>query len=286
MELRARPVQRHQHERGDQHHFEPDVEVEDVAGQEGARDAHQQDVDQRVIAEPFTARIDTGERRPRHRYADDGRHHHQQRAEEIGDQGDAERRRPGADLEDLDARRQRRARESRSAAARISSGPEERHHPQQAARCGSRCSAMAVPSGTRMGSARSIRRAPASPTRRGRVGSDRVDVVRAGGLVDTVRQDQGEGEHAEADDDGREDQRLRHGIRERSAAMLGAVMIGGLARVTPGGRENQDVRPVRQQAETDDQLRQPPPQHQVEARGIQHAGDDGEQQFHLTPRSG
>ena len=62
MELRARAVQRHQHERGDQHHLEPDVEVEDVAGQEGAGHAHQQHVDERVIAERFTARIDAGKR--------------------------------------------------------------------------------------------------------------------------------------------------------------------------------------------------------------------------------
>ena len=48
VELRARPVQGHQHEGGDQHHLEPDVEIEDVPGEEGARDAHQQDVDQRV----------------------------------------------------------------------------------------------------------------------------------------------------------------------------------------------------------------------------------------------
>ena len=61
-------------------------------------------------------------------------------------------------------------------------------------------------------------------------------------------------------------------------------MIGGRRPRHAGGRENQDVGPVRQQAEADDQLRQPAPHHQIEARGIQHAGDDREQQFHLTPR--
>ena len=94
MQLRARAVQRHQHERGDQHHLEPHVQVEDVPGQERARHAHQQHLNQRVITEGFAPGIDTGERGRRDRHADDANHHHQQRAEQIGDQGDAERRRP------------------------------------------------------------------------------------------------------------------------------------------------------------------------------------------------
>ena len=94
MELSARAVQRHEHERADQHHLEPDVQVEDVPSQKGSRDPHQQHVNQRVVAERFAPRIDTGERRARHRHADDADHHHHQCAEEIGHQGDAERRRP------------------------------------------------------------------------------------------------------------------------------------------------------------------------------------------------
>ena len=61
LHLRARTVQRHQHERRDQHHLEPDVEVEQVAGQERTGDAHQQDLDQRVVAECFTSWIDACE---------------------------------------------------------------------------------------------------------------------------------------------------------------------------------------------------------------------------------
>ena len=64
VELSARAVQGHQDEGGDQHHLEPDVQVEDVAGQEGPRDPHQQHVYQRVVAERLAPRIDTGERRP------------------------------------------------------------------------------------------------------------------------------------------------------------------------------------------------------------------------------
>ena len=51
-------------------------------------------------------------------------------------------------------------------------------------------------------------------------------------------------------------------------------MSGGFARVTPAADEDQNVRPVRQQAEPDDQLRQPAPQHQIQPGGIEHARDD------------
>ena len=45
VELRALAAEHQQAERGDQHHLEPDVQVEEVAGQEGAADAQQLDVE-------------------------------------------------------------------------------------------------------------------------------------------------------------------------------------------------------------------------------------------------
>ena len=62
LHLRAGPVERHQHERRHQHDLEPHVEVEEVAGQEGPGDSHQQDLHQRVVAEGFPPRIDAGKR--------------------------------------------------------------------------------------------------------------------------------------------------------------------------------------------------------------------------------
>ena len=70
--------------------------------------------------------------------------------------------------------------------------------------------------------------------------------------------------------------RLRNGIRELLRRHL---WIGDERRLRPRhtrSGENQDVRPVREQAETDDQLRQPTPQHQIQPGGIEHARDDGE----------
>ena len=50
-----------QAEGGDQHHLEPDVHVEDVAGQEGAADAGEHGVGQGVVAEVLLLGGDVGE---------------------------------------------------------------------------------------------------------------------------------------------------------------------------------------------------------------------------------
>ena len=58
VELGTRPVQRHEHERADQHHFEPDEEIEDVAGEKRTGHAHQDQLDERVVAECFASWVD------------------------------------------------------------------------------------------------------------------------------------------------------------------------------------------------------------------------------------
>ena len=124
------PAQDQQHERGHQHHLEPDVQVEDVAGQERPADAHQQGVDQRVVAE----RLRAGRRRWRARErrgqpTRPGRQHHDG-AEQVGDEGDAERGRPAARLGRPDA--VARHTKASSASAAPSSADARRRRPDAA----------------------------------------------------------------------------------------------------------------------------------------------------------
>ena len=58
LHLRAGTVERHQHEGRHEHHLEPDIEVEEITGQERTGDSHEQDLEQRVVAECFTPWID------------------------------------------------------------------------------------------------------------------------------------------------------------------------------------------------------------------------------------
>ena len=52
-------VERHQHEGRHEHDLEPDIEVEEITGQERTGDSHEEDLEQRVVAEGFTPWIDT-----------------------------------------------------------------------------------------------------------------------------------------------------------------------------------------------------------------------------------
>ncbi len=69
VELRLLAAERDQRERGDQHHLEPDVEVEQVAGEEGAADAAQQDMVEGVEAEALPLLVDVGQGDRRRRAA-------------------------------------------------------------------------------------------------------------------------------------------------------------------------------------------------------------------------
>ena len=120
-----------------------------------------------------------------------------------------------ADLQHLDAVRLARERASRSPADQDASAPPNATDRSSLGRCGSSCSAIAVASGSRIGRASSISGPPLPRRQQRLVGPNRVDVVRAGGLVDAVRQHQRKREHAEADDDRSQDQRLRNRIGER-----------------------------------------------------------------------
>ena len=105
LELCALASQREQDEGRDQQHLEPDEQIEDVAGQEGAGHAHDQDVEQRIVAVGFPPPVHG----PQGVDDDDQRHHagggHHDGAEQVGHQGDAERRDPVPLLHRLDAPR-------------------------------------------------------------------------------------------------------------------------------------------------------------------------------------
>ncbi len=208
LDLRAGPVQRHQHERRDQHHLEPDVQVEEVAGEEGARHAHQQDLDQRMIAERLRAAD------PRRRMPPPSPRRRRRRPrrtsmadEQIGDQRDAERRRPAAHLQHLDALGLDASEHDDGA------GQQERPSPISAIH---RCSSGRFGASSRMAAVIERHAGSAGPV----LSSFPAHVVHIVGPdrgVDTMCEHQREGEQAEADHDRREDQRLRHriGIRRQ-----------------------------------------------------------------------
>ena len=103
VQLLARAAQHQEAEAGDQHDLEPDIEVEQVARQEGPADAHQQGLQQGVEAETlqplgdFRQRIDDGGQ------AGDGGDDHHDAAQQVGGQGDAEGRVPAGHLRGQDA---------------------------------------------------------------------------------------------------------------------------------------------------------------------------------------
>jgi len=123
-------MQRHEHERANQHHFEPHVQVEDVAREERTGNTHQYDLDQRVVAQRFAARIHARKRRTGHRHANHADHHHHHRTEHIRDQRDVERSRPRCDLENLDAGALD-SNEDRHGCGEDAEGTCERDYPQQ-----------------------------------------------------------------------------------------------------------------------------------------------------------
>jgi hypothetical protein len=96
-------MQRHEHERPNQHHFKPYVQIEDVTGEERPGNTHQNDLDQRVKAQRFASRVDARKRRSGHRHPDDADHHDHQRTEHVNDQRDAKWSRPRRDLKHLNA---------------------------------------------------------------------------------------------------------------------------------------------------------------------------------------
>ena len=82
----------------DQHHLEPDIEVEDIAGQKRAADTGQQHLEQRVIAQPFLARVNIAKRIDRDGQTGNAGDHHHHRRQQVSDQRDAEGRGPLAHL--------------------------------------------------------------------------------------------------------------------------------------------------------------------------------------------
>ena len=102
-ELGTFAAERQQHKRGHQHHFKPHVKVEQVAGEEGAVDAHHQDVEEHVVAVAFARFVDGGEAVDGHRRAHQAGQDDHDRAEQIEHKGDAERGGPTAELKHEDA---------------------------------------------------------------------------------------------------------------------------------------------------------------------------------------
>lgn len=102
-ELCLLPPERQQHERTDNHHFEPDVEVEDVAREEGAVEPHDEQVQdgKKAEAQPLVDHGAGG--KERNGQGDDRSEQHHGRGQGIGHHGDAEGGDPAACLEADDA---------------------------------------------------------------------------------------------------------------------------------------------------------------------------------------
>ena len=98
VDLLARAAHDQKAEGGDQHHFEPDVEVEEVTGQEGPGHARDQDLEQRVIAEARDPRLDVGHGVDRDRQRGDRGDHDHDGREEVSDECDPEWCGPAAHL--------------------------------------------------------------------------------------------------------------------------------------------------------------------------------------------
>jgi hypothetical protein len=78
----------------DQQHLEPDIEIEDIAGQKGAGDAGHQQHQERIEAVAPTAVVDVGERIDAAGKRHDGGRQSKERAGQVDGEGDAERRQP------------------------------------------------------------------------------------------------------------------------------------------------------------------------------------------------
>jgi len=59
--LLALAAQGHQHKRRDQHHLEPDIQVEHIPGQKCATDTHQQRVQQGIVPKGFAVPVDAAQ---------------------------------------------------------------------------------------------------------------------------------------------------------------------------------------------------------------------------------
>ena len=94
----AAAAKRHQGEGGDQQHLEPDIEVEDVGGDEGAADAGQQTLDEQVKVATDLAVVVLGHAIEQGDQRDQGTDGDHYRRQAIDHQADAERRLPVAHL--------------------------------------------------------------------------------------------------------------------------------------------------------------------------------------------
>ena len=224
-----------------------------------------------MVAERFAPRIDAGECRGRNRDADDADRTTSIADEQIGDQRDAERRRPAADLQHLDAVRPRPVETTPARCANRSDRPGQRDPALQQRALRREQQDAAVPSGTRIGSTSAlIVPCPTSSTSSvptvacTRCASTSENASRPKPITIAVRTSAcGTGSAYGGDQPlcaARHDRRLR-------------------ARQSAGG-EDQQVRAVRQQAKADDQLRQPAAQHQVDAGGVEHARGQRQEHFH------
>src|SRR5688572_11270557 len=119
----------------------------------------------------------------------------------------------------------------------------------------------------------------------GSIRTDRINIVRTSRVMNAVCEYEGEGENAEANDNRREDERLWYRVREwRGCDAFRSDERRCSASDTRCGKD-QHVRSVRQQAQADDELRQTSPQHEIEARGVEHSGNNRQQEFHVNPQS-
>jgi hypothetical protein len=98
IELLAPPTEDQEAEGRDQHHLEPDVEVEEVAGQERPADPGQQHLEQGVVAQRLLRLVHVGQGVDRDGKAGDAGDHHHDRAQQVRDERDAEGRGPLAHL--------------------------------------------------------------------------------------------------------------------------------------------------------------------------------------------
>ena len=249
-------MQRHQHERRDQHHLEPDVQIEDVSGQERAGDAHQQNVDQRVIAERLAPRVHAGERDPvtaapmmptiitsralkrsATSVMPNGAGHDPIRVTWMPSVCDAGEQRHGGAQDHQRARERDAAQQPGPMRQQLQrDGRRQRHEDRQDEQHQSPSNRMA-----------SMSSVPADACTRCASTSENASTPKPMTMEVRIR-DCGTGSANDA------------------AATAPSSTIGGCPRVTPGGGEDEDVRSVREQAQSDDQLRQAPPQHQVQAR--------------------
>src|SRR5690606_12586117 len=92
------------------------------------------------------------------------------------------------------------------------------------------------------------------------------DVVAAAGVMHTVREHQCKREHTKTDDDGSQNERLGYRVRKwRLQRLIAGWNHGWRCACEPARGEDQDIGAVREQPQTDDELRQASPQQQINA---------------------